>query len=231
MILVVNRSKKLSKSICEIFYYMGLLSYPATPSEAFIEMSSLYRAVLVVEPNSLPAPEDFVCELRKYAEHVPVFSMSEKGPKDELAHLFDMSFKTAISSAIFASKVAKYSKSHGLPHIGHYMLAGFVANPDLPYISYFGKPVPLTKTKAMIFRYLIRSYPIPQTPKIIIKYAFRPSRHPDPSCIKTHISVINKIFEELEGRKLITLIPSKGYIVYTPEVKEILNPKVKVQAE
>lgn len=231
MILVVNRSKKLSKSICEIFYYMGLLSYPATPTEAFSEISSLYRAVLMVDPDTLPAPDEFVCELRKYAEHIPIFSMSEKGAKDELAHLFDISFKTAISSAVFASKAAAYSRELGRSHIGEYRLAGFDATPDLPCITYFDRDFHLTKTEAMIFRYLIRSYPLPQTPKAIIKYAFRPSRHPEPSCIKTHISVINRKFEECESRKLITMLPSKGYVIYTPEIREMLKSQEKVQAE
>ena len=218
MILVVNRSKKLSKSICEIFHYMGILSYPATPKEATSEISSLYRAVLVLDPAALPDPAEFVRDLRSYAKHVPIFSMSTLGPKDEFAHLFDMSFKTAISSSIFATRVSEYCVNRGLPYLGEYLLAGFNATPGRPVIKYFDEDFVLTKTETMIFRYLMRSYPIPQSPKSIIKYAFPPSRHPEESCIKTHVAVINKKFMQLKGRKLLIMIPSRGYVVNTPEV-------------
>lgn len=230
MILVVNRSRKFSKSICDIFHYMGILSYAATPSEAMIEMSTLYRAVLVLDPATLPDPAEFVRNIRKYAEHIPIFSMSADGPKDEYAHLFDMSFKIAISSAAFATKASAYCRERNLSFPGDYRLAGFNAIPGNPCIKYFGEDFILSKTETMIFRYLIRSYPIPQTPANIIKYAFPPSRHPDPSCIKTHISVINKKFMEYEGRKLMIMIPSKGYIVNTAEVIEKLRSMGKVQA-
>lgn len=230
MILVVNRSRKFSKSICEIFHYMGILSYAATPSEATLEMSTLYRAVLVLDPATLPDPAEFVQNIRKYAEHIPVFSMSEDGPKDEYAHLFDMSFKIAISSASFATKASEYCIERKRPFPGDYRLAGFNAIPGRPCIKYFDEDFPLSKTETMIFRYLIRSYPIPQTPANIIKYAFPPSRHPDSSCIKTHVSVINKKFMEREGRKLLIMIPGKGYIVNTAEVIEKLKSLEKVQA-
>jgi DNA-binding winged helix-turn-helix (wHTH) protein len=209
---------------------MGILSYAATPAEATTEISSLYRAVLVLEPATLPDPAEFVCELRKYAEHIPIFSMSESGPKDEYAHLFDMSFKIAISSASFATKAAEYSIERDLPYVGDYRLAGFNATPGRASIKYFGEDFELTKTETMIFRYLIRSYPIPQSSESIIKYAFPPSRHPDPSCVKTHISVINKKFREREGRKLLIMLPSKGYVVNTAEIIEKLKSEASVQA-
>jgi DNA-binding response OmpR family regulator len=77
---------------------------------------------------------------------------------------------------------------------------------------------------------MIRSYPIPQSPENIIKYAFPPARHPDPSCIKTHISVINKKFREREGRNLIIMLPSEGYVVNTAEIIEKLKYESSVQA-
>ncbi len=217
MVLIVNRSRKYANTITEIFHYMGILSHTATPSEALCEISTLYRAVLVVDPEALPSPEDFVKKLRSYAS-VPIFCISNYGDKNPHAALFDGCFKHAISSAILASKMAAISKKMGKPAIGDYRLSGINATCDLDSVMYLYTPIKFTKTERMILRYLIRSYPLPQKPQSIIKHAFKPSRHPAPESVKTHVSFINKKFELIEGRKLITAYKNDGYIIYTPEI-------------
>lgn len=230
MVLIVNRSKRLAASISEIFHYMGILSRTATPSEALSELSCLYRAVLVIEPSTLPDPEDYVNRLRAYSSSTPIFSVSNNGAKDSYATLFDASFKLAISSAILASKMADYSKAHGLSYIGDYRLAGINACCDRPFVDYFGRDIGLTKTEAMIVRYFIRSYPNFQSAEDVLKYAFKPSRHPEVSSIKTHISLINKKFRALEGRNLIFMSAGEGYQILTPEYIEIQREQEKVHA-
>ena len=217
MILIVNRSKRYANTFTEIFHYMGILSHTATPTEALSEISTLYRAVLVVDPETLPSPEDFVKKLSSYAD-IPIFAISDTGEKNPYASLFSGSYKHAITSAHLAYNIAKKSNEMGKPMIGDYRLAGFNATCDLDSVLFFDKPIEFTKTEKMIFRYLIRCYPLPQKPQSILKYAFRPSRHPSAESIKTHVSLINKKFLAIKGLKLICTFGNSGYVVNTPEI-------------
>ena len=218
MILIVNRSKKYANSITEIFHYMGILSHTATPTEALTEVSTSYRAVLIVDPETLPDPCDFIRKLRSYSP-TPIFSISTLGKKVAMASMFDGCFEHAISSARLASEIAQISKSLGLYSIGDYRLAGINATCDLEEVYFFETPIPLTKTEKMILRYLIRTYPLPQKSLSIAKYAFKPNRSPAPESIKTHICSINKKFKEMmDGRALISPYGRNGYVIYTPEI-------------
>ena len=70
----------------------------------------------------------------------------------------------------------------------------------------------------MILRYLTASYPALQSAKSIIKYAFKQSKKPELSSVRTHISVMNKKFKDITGRNLFIGIPKQGYTVSTPEM-------------
>ena len=74
----------------------------------------------------------------------------------------------------------------------------------------------------MIVKYLIRTYPRPTSAEEILRYAYRESRTPEISNIRTHISIINKKFRKLTERNLIEMSFGKGYRVLTPEVAEAL---------
>ena len=73
----------------------------------------------------------------------------------------------------------------------------------------------------MILRYLIRKYPLPSSSDEIIKYAFRSTRAPEASSVKTHISLMNKKLESQIGKRMIEFVPKKGYIIITPEKEKI----------
>ena len=60
MVLIISTSRKTAEVISDMFYYMGVISYAATPTEALSEFSGLYRAALLVNPEALPDHEDFV---------------------------------------------------------------------------------------------------------------------------------------------------------------------------
>ena len=218
MVLIINRRKKDACYVSEIFHFMGILSYGATPSEALSEISLLYRAVIVMEPNTLPDAPDFVSKLRSYASEVPIFALTDE--IDALSHreIFDGVYKFSSYSSILAYNIAEFSKKRALPYIGDYRLVGINATCDTGSVSCFDKKIPLTKTEQMILRFLIRAYPLPMNSDKILKYAFRPSRSPEPASIRTHISSINKKFRLETARNVITLVPSKGYVVITPEV-------------
>lgn len=217
MILIVNRSKKLAASISQIFYHMGILSHATTPAEALSEISPLYRAVLVIEPDTLPDPQDFVKRVRSYAANVPIFSISDDGPKNIHAHLFDQSYKMAIFSSILVYRMAEYCKKHRLPYIGDYRLAGINACCDMKCVEYFDEDMQISKTEAMVLRYLIRSYPNCQSAEKILKYAYKQTSYPQISSVKTCICVLNKKFHSMEQRELIFMSRGEGYQILTPE--------------
>ena len=217
MLLIINPSKKLARGVSDTFYYMGILSYPATPSEALSEISQLYRAVLIISPDELADARDYVERLRRYKGDIPIFAICQKDKSLSYEDIFDRVFLNPIFSPTLAKKILEHANQNEYAGIGDYRLAGFNASWDHLGISCFSRKLRLTKTEAMILRYLIRSYPLPVNAEDILKHSFRPARAPESASIRTHISGMNKKFEKIFERKMIALIPHKGYIILTPE--------------
>lgn len=215
MILVIDKNKKSAVSVAEMFFYMGVLTKAATLSEAFSEISNTYRAVVLLSPETYPDAEDFIKRLRSYSLTVPIFAIGEKesAPYRDIA----MAFPRSSYAAEILSKILQYTVDNGLPMPGDYKLAGLDLSCDSKTCSYFWTPFPVTKTEAMIIKYLIRTYPRPTSAEEILKYAYRESRTPEASNVRTHISVINKKFRELTGRNLIDMSIRMGYNIITPE--------------
>ena len=216
MVLIISSSRKKAQVISEIFYYMGVLSYAATPSEALSEFSGLYRSVLVLEPENLPDAESFVEKLQSYASAVPIFAISDSDSCQK--ELFDGCFGNSIYSSTLIEKIVRYQYDHKLPLTAHYRLAGIDASCDSERVTVFEKTVSFTKTETMILRYLIASYPMPQSAKNVIKYAYKPSKKPEIASIRTHISVMNRKFRTITGKNLFIGIEKEGYVISTPEI-------------
>ena len=221
MLLVISQSKKLAKRIAETFHYMSILAYGATPAEALNEVSRLYRAALIIHPEDLPDVGDYVLRIRSYMKDLPIFALSAEPTLPYGEQLFDGIFKKQSMTPALASKIIEYSRLNSKESIGDYRLAGFDASCDVVGVNYFYQKVNLTKTEAMILRYLIRSYPIPQKSEDILKYAFKASRLPDKSSIRTHISIMNKKFVSHLGDKMIVSVSHDGYRILTPEFAKI----------
>ncbi len=224
MILIVSRNKRRANQYSEMFHFMGILSHVATPYEAYGEISLIYRAVLVLEPDTLPDPANLIAGLKCYTA-VPIFSISEEGRGDRFAHLFADAFREASFSGTVVAGMAEYSRKHRASHVGDYRLGGLNAAPDLPAVRYFDEDLSLTKTEAMILRYLIRTYPHPQKPSKILKYAYRPSRRPELSSVRAHICFINRKFRELTGRNLIGTVDDLGYTLLAGDFLKTAIPR------
>ena len=218
-------SKSKARAIGDIFYYMGVISYATTPSEALTEISGLYRAVLVVDPEKLPDAESFVEKLHSYNARIPVFAVSDN-PKNLSLDIFDGAFPNNIYSSKLVEEIVRYQVNQNLPLTSQYRLAGIEASCDCECVSVFDKSITFTKTETMILRYLIASYPSPKDAKSILKYAFKPLRKPEETSIRTHVSVMNKKFREVREKNLFTSIQGEGYVIATPEIL-----KAKKEAE
>ena len=217
MLLIINPSKRITRSISETFYFMGILSYGATPQEGLSEISELYRAVLIVYPEEFPDITDYIQRLKRYKSNIPIFAICTEETSLLYSDIFDGVFPRNIFSPALAKNIIEFANEKKYAKIGDYRLAGINASIDLPTINYFYRTVKLTKTETMILRFLMRSYPLPMKSKTILKYAFRPSRAPDSSVIKTYVSIMNKKFEKDLDKRMITLVPKEGYLILTAE--------------
>jgi len=215
MLLIIGRSRSHAEAIAEMFNIMGIGALAATPRETLSEISLIYRAAIIISPDSLPEPSDFMRKLLSYNSSIPLFGITDScSDYGMLAGIFPKTAK-AYDIAYF---ISEYQKKNNLPIIGDYRLAGFNAIASEKSVAYFDTPLPFTKTESMILRYLIRSYPLPQSSKSILKHSFRPSRRPDESCIRTHISKMNSKFKRITNRNAIIHREAEGYLLLTPEI-------------
>ncbi len=217
MLLIISQNNKIARSVADTFHYMSILSHAATPSEALSEVSDLYRGVLIINPEAFPDINDFVVRIKCYKSDLPIFAITDGEAPYFYTDIFDAVFTRPDFTPALAERIIAFANENNRARIGDYYLAGFDASSHTLGVFYFHTKLNLTKTEAMILRYLIRSYPIPQRAENILKYAFKPSRAPEVTSIRTHLSLMNKKFEERIGRKMIALEPHKGYIIMTPE--------------
>ena len=223
MLLIISQSKKLAKTVEETFHYMSILAYAATPHEALSEVSGIYRAALIINPDAFPDINDYVTRLKSYKSDLPVFALTDNEGKPFYADVFDGVFTKNSLTPRLASKIINYANENNRAKIGNYRLAGFDASSNIVGVRYFDRQVDLTKTEAMILRYLICVYPVPQTADKIVKYAFKSSRTPEIASIRTHISIINKKLNDSIGKKMIVHATGKGYLILTPEYEKIIS--------
>lgn len=220
MILLINKPLKEAKALSQMLHYMGVLSYYATPKDALSEISNLYRAVVIMNPRVLSDKEDYVSRLRTYA-NIPIFAMCDSPDiKDEI--IFDGIIpEHAYGTEVF-NIIHHYAVMHRKTSPGTYKLAGINASIELRKPQFFHVSLPLTKTETMILRVLMIMYPTPMNAQKILKYAYRASKTPELSNVRTHISVMNKKYREITERNLISLAPGEGYRVLTPEILDEL---------
>ena len=220
MVLIISSSRKTAEVISDMFYYMGVISYAATPTEALSEFSVLYRAALVIHPEVLPDRTDFISKLRSYARSVPIFAISDSTEDNAT---FDGVYPDSIYSSTLLEQIVQYQRERSLPLSAHYRLVGIDASCTAERVTCFDNPIPFTKTETMILRYLIATYPVPQSAKRIVKYAYKPTKKPEAASIRTHLSVMNKRFREISGKDLCLSIGKEGYVIATPKViKELI---------
>ena len=221
MLLIISQSKKDAVSIADTFHFMSILAYGATHHEALSEVSDLYRAALIINPEKFPDIMDYVRRIRSYRRDIPIFALTTANPPSYYPEIFDGCFTLPTFTPALAKQIIEYANENNRAKIGDYYLAGFNASSHNLGVSYFYDKLTLTKTETMILRYLIRKYPLTASSNEIIKYAFRSTRAPEASSVKTHISLMNKKLESQIGKRMIKFVPKKGYIIITPEKERI----------
>ena len=215
MILIINDHKDNAIAYSDMFYFMGVLSRAATVREAFSDFSDAYSAVLIFLHENDRRTFELLSQLKAIAPTLPIFTVGNT--VREYAPFCAMTFETSALAPSILTKIIEYTANNSMRIPGDYRLAGINASADLPSPTYFDDPIPFTRTESMIIRYLIRAYPDFVSADKILKFSYRESRRPEPSNIKTHISIINKKFRLTYGRCLIETEFGKGYRILTPE--------------
>ena len=105
MLLIISQSKKIARSISETFHIMSILSYAATPHEALSEISDLYRAVLIINPESFPDINDYVNRIRSYKSDIPIFAKLEDSAPTYYSDIFDGCFEKTTFTPALAEKI------------------------------------------------------------------------------------------------------------------------------
>ena len=216
MILIINRTKRDAVSLAEMFYLMGVLAHGVTPSEALSEISLQYKVALIMSPESLPDKADFTARLRSYA-NIPIIAMTDT-PDTRDSHIFNLIIKRSTYASKILEHIRRFTEDIGIQPPGSYLLDGIKAYAASKTPTFVHSEFPLTKTETMVLRTLIKTYPRRVSATEILKYAFRQSRIPDISNVRTHISIINKKFRKLRGENLIAFEEGRGYVILTPSV-------------
>ncbi len=224
MVLIISQKLKNAVSLSDIFYYMKVLSYPCTPSQSLNELSTLYRAILIYEPNDLPDTADFVQKLRSIAP-VPVFAIANEPKKCRSPYVFDKIFPYAILSGNLGKQMLLYLYDRNLPLFGQYAYMGLDSRCNVKIATYYLKDLNVTKTERMILSFLAHTNHKQQSTKNILKYAFPYNRKPTVSCVQTHISKINAKATKVIYRKIIGCIPGAGYYIIVAGNKDMIPRK------
>ena len=220
MILVIDKSQRDARIASDILYNMGLLSQAVIPQKAHSEISNRYRAIIITSPEALGDIEEYVSMLRKFSLGAPIFALYGDEDKFNLmkssSHPFDKIFCGAEISYDLIVDIIRYQKSRGLKTIGNYKILGLDVSVFTKRTSFFDIPITFTKTETMIIRFLTVTYPVPAKAADILKFAFKSTKCPEISNIRTHISAINKKISEYLDRPFISSENKLGYTVSTP---------------
>ena len=232
MILVICKSKRLATARADAYRRLGIISYGASSSEAFKETDLNCHAVLIIHPEMLIEPHDYVRRL-KLCSPAPVFALYNNDSSQPYSAIFDGVFEMNDSLPYTVQVMAQWSKDRKLPYLGEYMKVGFDANIKEIAVAYFRKYFYLSKTERRILCVLINVYPKYASTKTIIKYAYAPNKYPELFSIKTHIHNINKTFFERFGKYAILSVIGRGYVLRSTEAmsKYNLSPNAKDLAQ
>ena len=214
MILTVSNDKFCANSLSDMFRRMGIPSCSATPQAAKRELRTFISAVLIYEPDNIPGIDKLIDHIRLYG--IPTFSYSENPPCS--TDVFSACFTKKHSSAAIVREMAAIAYESSLKAPGIYMISGIDVGCNTTSAVFADKPLGLTKKEALILRALCRSYPEPLSKDDIIKYAFEKGLTPSPACVRTHISSLNRKMGLCKGCPRIIFVPSKGYLVETPQI-------------
>ncbi len=209
MVLIISQSAKRAAAYRDMLYYMGI------PSETMIgnvphNTALRYRMGLIISDDR-EIEKEYIKRLKLTLGKLPLFSVGNAKNEDGVLYAFP---KSATANEII-KKGEKMIEALALTPVCEYALFGIDASAKNESVSYFGKRIHLTKSELLILRTLIAAYPSSLKASEILKIAFKESRAPMASSVRTHISMINKRFNLAFDNKII-FSENGGYKIKNP---------------
>ncbi len=201
MIAIIDNDRLRRQSICEMLHYMGILSVGA--EGAACETLPPHCSALLFASEGAIDTGVIRCE-----GDIPRYAVSEYYVPE-----VRVCFSSGQSIAEIISAIRADMRHRGERCIGEYTLGALDASAERGGVSYLGVPVRLTRTEAMVLRYLMLTYPRAASAEDILKYAFRAARLPEVSSVRTHVSIMNKKFKGAVGEALILPSDAGGYVL------------------
>ena len=208
MLLILSDNKSTAETVCNIFYYLGVLSYAESYGTVKAEDINQSAAVLMLHYGT-PQSSGFLDLMRDYLTDKPLFACESGTDSSDRTELKIHRFASDLSFPEIAAELI----AGELSCLGKYEAAGVCADRKNVYATVDGKELRLTKTELMIVRYLCATYPLRQRAERIRSFCWRSARMPEISNVRTHISVINSKAKREIGRHLISCGIKCGYVL------------------
>lgn len=210
MLLIIDAKTRRGESFANSFYWMGVLSVCHKPIKALSEISPAVGAILIVEPQELPDIADYVARVRALCRTVPIFALTDEAINSDL---FIDVFTTRGFTSTYLSRMRDAAAKIGTRPVGLYRLSGMDVSCTQEMLTYKGHSVRLTKTEAMILRYLFLAYPLRVQAHQILAHAYRKDTRPDVGAIRAHICSLNRKLTPILGYRAIQGERGEGYRV------------------
>ena len=210
MVLVISSTQAKGAVYTNALRYFGIVAFQATPPKALSEISPAISAILITTPATIADPRDYVSKIKSYNKSVPVIAIADEG------NAYDLLISPSESPSLVFETIQDYMRESGRRPLGVYKLAGLDVSIGQKIQCYCFLDIKFTATELFILRFLIRAFPVRQSVRDILKYAYPRSSQSMEGVVRTHISKINRKFYALTERYLITNVSGEGYVIDTP---------------
>ena len=214
MLLIVDQKPRRGESYADSFHWMGVLALSYKPIEALGKLSPAVGAVLIVEPDTLPDTKDYLSRVRSLCRDIPVFSLSETPPCD--GERFADCFGTSGYTSTYLSRMRDACAKAGRRPVGVYRYGGMDISCTEEAVRYKKQSVRVTKTEAMILRYLFLAFPARVSAEQILGMAYRRDKRPDSATVRAHVCALNRKLSPILGYRAVTSERGEGYRMGTP---------------
>ena len=209
MLLILSDNKPTAETVCNMFYYLGILSFAESYGTVKAEDIRQSSAVLMLRFD-IPQALRFLSLMKETESDKPLFACCDTDILvNTIPDLKIHVFESEVSFPEIASRLIAGERSC----LGKYEAAGVCADRKNACATVNGTPLRLTKTELMIVRYLCATYPLRQRAERIRSFCWRSARMPEIANVRTHISVINSKAKKALGRQLISCGIKCGYVL------------------
>ncbi len=220
MILVLGKDTAARKTVANMLHTLGAVCDEHDADGAPLSNASLYRCVIIALPAE--SISGFVSYVRKRLGDIPIFTAFDKYPDAPSRGLALGAFSPSVGMPSVCEKIIRICRDEGYAPPCNYKIGTLDASIGLDGVYFEGKKVSFTKTEVMLIRALLVSHPRPLYARGLLLLAFRPTKVPEVANIRTHVSVMNKKFLFLTGKRLICAnqngqyellpVPSPSYV-------------------